>query len=202
MSKRMDITGKKFGKLTVLYPSRKKDCLSWWIVQCECGIIKRVRGQSMKQNQSLSCGVCTRKNKRTAHGQSAKWSLFSSYVINAKRRNYSFTLSLEEFLRITGSACTYCGIYWSSEYPNTIYTDRFKKRNLIGKNKLNGTYKHNGIDRVDNNIGYVTDNCVPCCKDCNIAKQRMSIDQFKSWVFRAYHHINKSVQQELIKQGA
>jgi 5-methylcytosine-specific restriction endonuclease McrA len=27
-----------------------------------------------------------------------------------------------------------------------------------------------GIDRVDNSIGYTPDNCVPCCTQCNRIK--------------------------------
>ena len=28
----------------------------------------------------------------------------------------------------------------------------------------------NGIDRLDSNVCYTTDNCMPCCKDCNYMK--------------------------------
>jgi hypothetical protein len=31
--------------------------------------------------------------------------------------------------------------------------------------------KFNGIDRKDNMVGYVTDNCVPCCATCNYMKK-------------------------------
>lgn len=33
-------------------------------------------------------------------------------------------------------------------------------------------YKYlNGLDRLDNNIGYTDDNCIPCCRTCNFMKQ-------------------------------
>ena len=31
----------------------------------------------------------------------------------------------------------------------------------------------NGIDRMDNNIGYKKDNCVSCCKNCNFIKKSL-----------------------------
>ena len=35
-------------------------------------------------------------------------------------------------------------------------------------------FKHNGIDRLINSIGYVFDNCVSCCYVCN--KMKMNLD--------------------------
>ena len=35
-----------------------------------------------------------------------------------------------------------------------------------------------GIDRVDNTKGYSVDNLVPCCTDCNKAKNALSQEQF------------------------
>lgn len=37
---------------------------------------------------------------------------------------------------------------------------------------------HNGIDRIDSNIGYITSNCVTCCGGCNIAKGKKTPDEF------------------------
>lgn len=178
MTKKLELNGIRFGKWTVLYqvntPSgRKSTKNTWWRVKCDCGKEKDVIGTSLRQNQSTSCG-CVKK-KTTMPGESAKWSLYTSNKINADRRGIVFTLSLEEFLKITGSRCHYCGIQWSSEYPK--------------RQELNGSYKHNGIDRIDSSIGYVSDNCVPCCSICNFAKQRMTVDQFKEWINRAYHHM-------------
>jgi hypothetical protein len=47
-------------------------------------------------------------------------------------------------------------------------------------------YTYSGIDRLDNNIGYVSGNCVPCCSVCNYAKRDMTVDQFKNWIKRIY----------------
>lgn len=48
----------------------------------------------------------------------------------------------------------------------------------------------NGIDRVDNSIGYTQENCVPCCAQCNRAKSNLSKDVFLAWVTRVYLHMN------------
>jgi hypothetical protein len=46
--------------------------------------------------------------------------------------------------------------------------------------------KCSGIDRVDSNKGYTIDNCVPCCKTCNLAKAELSQRDFLDWVRKVY----------------
>lgn len=197
MTKSLELKGKKFGKLTVINRVRPNDKgSSWWLVNCECGKSKEIRGASLNRGVSQSCGCV--KRKTTQIGESAKWSLFTLYVIGAKRRGRIFTLRLEEFLNITSKPCHYCGIEWSSEYPKTIYKENGSKKNLAGSLKLNGFYRHNGIDRVDNSIGYVSDNCVPCCKFCNHAKLDMTVEEFKSHIKRIFLHLIKSESKEIL----
>jgi 5-methylcytosine-specific restriction endonuclease McrA len=37
---------------------------------------------------------------------------------------------------------------------------------------------HNGIDRKNNSLEYTLENCVPCCRQCNFAKQGLSEIEF------------------------
>lgn len=64
MSKiREDLTGKQFGAWIVLEDTEQvtKDRDRYWLCQCECGKIKKVRGSSLKKGTSKSCG-CIRKD--------------------------------------------------------------------------------------------------------------------------------------------
>lgn len=36
----------------------------------------------------------------------------------------------------------------------------------------------NGIDRKDSGRGYYQENCLPCCKICNVMKSTMSYNDF------------------------
>ena len=49
----------------------------------------------------------------------------------------------------------------------------------------------NGIDRVDNQRGYVEDNVVSCCKYCNAGKLERPRAEFEAWVFRAAKHLGQ-----------
>ena len=69
--------------------------------------------------------------------------------------------------------------------------DRFSGQNILTEEEFKNISKQdcyycgkdgpNGIDRVDNSIGYEFRNCVPCCKHCNYVKCDLSQDEFKVW---------------------
>lgn len=104
--------------------------------------------------------------------------LMRRYNRDATRRGVSFGLCVEEFSRIITSHCEYCG-----QPPTNEFGSSFK-------------LKYSGIDRVDNSVGYITGNCVPCCKTCNYAKASMKVHEFEDWVTRVYVHLNKSFRKE------
>lgn len=65
--KLIDLTGQRFGKLTVL--SRAEDYISpkgrhvvRWLCKCDCGKIKKIHGTALRQGLSMSCG-CTPSRK-------------------------------------------------------------------------------------------------------------------------------------------
>ena len=64
MGKKIDLTGKTFGKLTVIkeHPERTPQGSVQWECQCECGNIKVVSGDNLRRNHTLSCG-CLQKEK-------------------------------------------------------------------------------------------------------------------------------------------
>lgn len=56
MSKIKDLTGKKFGYLTVLKLDEIKNGMSKWICACDCGNIKSVYGSNLTRGLTKSCG--------------------------------------------------------------------------------------------------------------------------------------------------
>ncbi len=53
-----DITGNKFGMLTVISFKETKHGLSFWECKCSCGRIKVIRINSLTSGNSKSCGIC------------------------------------------------------------------------------------------------------------------------------------------------
>jgi hypothetical protein len=74
----------------------------------------------------------------------------SMYRFGARSRGLVFELTQEQFDELTWSPCIYC--------------QRDDKRT--------------GIDRFDNECGYIWDNCVPCCAACNSMKLDVDIHVF------------------------
>lgn len=162
---RRNLEGERFGKLTVrAWAGFGGNQRSYWTCDCECGETSVVMGASLtkKDKPTRSCGCLQQRFSPIADGQSAFNQILRSYRCNAVARGLEFELSREQFEEITRRNCVYCG----SAPANTT------KYNSCGQ------YKYNGIDRVDNTIGYIYSNCVPCCKTCNFFKGNRSAEDF------------------------
>lgn len=92
--------------------------------------------------------------------------LFKTYVYGAQKRGLVFCISVESFETLVRSPCSYCG----------------KKHNdgLFG-----------GIDRVDNESGYLPNNCVPCCGECNRMKGKLPRDEFVTRIRCIANHLKE-----------
>ena len=57
MTDRVDMAGKKVGRLRVVAYSRPApDGVALWCCHCECGKLCEVRGTSLRKSHTLSCG--------------------------------------------------------------------------------------------------------------------------------------------------
>lgn len=185
-----DITGKQFGRLTAMCradrPSGVKSKKAYWLCRCSCGNELVVVGSSLRTGQTSSCG-CYRNDRirqrlNKPFGYTAKHALYLDYKYQARRRDIYFDLSEDEFNIIVVSNCRYCG-----KPPSQIN----KQGNAPG------VCIYNGIDRIDNAIGYITTNTVSCCKECNFAKSNKNIADFLCWVKTIYEYwqLNLPVEQ-------
>jgi hypothetical protein len=62
MKQYKDITGQKFGKLTILKYTKTVDKRPYWECKCDCGNIKEIRGKEIKSGAVKSCG-CLKKER-------------------------------------------------------------------------------------------------------------------------------------------
>ncbi len=173
-----DLTGKKFGKLTVICELDQRDIKTnriIWKCKCDCGNIKEIRGSSLQYGASKSCGCGSGRRKGTI-GKSDyygfKNSVLRRYQRRAKRKDLIWSLTNEEALNLYQQNCHYC-----NSSPSNIITAKTCHNEFI----------YNGIDRVDNTKGYTTTNCVSCCKHCNTAKNGMGKEEFLNWCSRVYN---------------
>jgi len=67
----MDLTGRKFGRLTVRGYSGKRGRKHYWNCVCDCGNVKDIHGEHLKEGRSRSCGCLNIEVQRqscTTHG--------------------------------------------------------------------------------------------------------------------------------------
>lgn len=93
-----------------------------------------------------------RKSKKRVRARSPLRIKREDYREGAKKRGYEFHLTEEQTYELFKSPCFYCNQF-----------------NAIGIN---------GIDRVNNSVGYTIENCVGCCSHCNAAKSKYHIHQY------------------------
>jgi len=168
----LEPTTDKRGKLT-----------KWGLYACACGRTKSMRVLWVEKRIVSSCG-CLRKKQlsdqpigRHPEGQAHFNFLLRTYKCNALKRGLSFWLSKAQFQSVISKPCHYCGAL--PVKGKNIKTGKLEKM-------FHGTIVHNGIDRVDNLLGYVEENCVPCCRQCNHAKGNMTQADFVAWIRKTY----------------
>lgn len=116
---------------------------------------------------------------------------YRRYKKRAKEQNILFDLSLEDFVKISSNNCFYCNAKPSEKFD--LYTQRIKE-SIVFDYKITEevfeTYigKSNGIDRVDNTVGYVKTNCTACCWHCNRLKSASSKTKFLAHIKKIYEH--------------
>lgn len=184
-SRSIDLTGKRFGKLAALeIAGHNKGVL--WKCQCDCGNIHTARATYLINGIVKSCG-CYRDEFRKLDGQgAAKRRLLYNYKKGALERGVDFSLTDEQFFSLTKRNCYYCDTSPSNVMKPSHYDDREPER----------WYIYNGIDRLDSNFGYVSDNVVACCTTCNIAKNSVDFEQFKRWIKRVYLVLHRKLSDK------
>lgn len=151
--------GNKFGKLTVERIQRNGAGKARRIFcVCDCGRKHDTNSNRLFLGATTRCRSCASPKIYTRAEYLRRQSYFN-YKNGAERRGYDYLLTMDEFLKFTDSPCTYCGLTPAK-----------------------------GVDRRNNNIGYIFENCTPCCKQCNLAKRDMTEKEFFLWLQRLAAH--------------
>ena len=102
--------------------------------------------------------------------------IWNHYVKGAKKRGIHFAISKTLFESLIMKPCFYC--------------DHQKVGEV------------NGIDRLDNQRGYIEENVGPCCETCNVLKGSQHPQEFidKMYVIYMYQTFNHPISDELVEK--
>lgn len=145
-----DITGLKYGRLTVIKNKGKnKYNRSLWECKCDCGNICIADSNVLKRGQKQSCGCLNHENhiyrpNRKTHGMCGT----RLYRIWSKMKSRCYNKNDPDYKRWYGSR----GISVCKEWQNDFLT--------FYKWAIKNGYKDNlSIDRIDVNGNYEPNNC-------------------------------------------
>jgi len=146
---------------------------------CTCKKLKSItdftKDRSSKDGTSARCRNCNKiynnkfykinRNKilnDNKHYHNSLKGRYSQYKRNAKSKNLEFSISLKDFSKFWQQPCHYCG--------NTIATI--------------------GLDRINNEKGYIIENLASCCYTCNKMKGILSCENFTEHIRKITKWLN------------
>lgn len=157
----IDLTGQTYGQLIVLKRDYSKIDRTAWICKCACGNITSVRSNDLRRGKHVSCGCM--KNARIAK-QSFKAGKARGIQLrthgHSKERLYNIWSSMKErcsnpndrFYRDYGGRGIKVCDEWKEYMP-------FRDWAMANGYKPNAKFGECTLDRINNNKGYMPENC-------------------------------------------
>ena len=148
MGKFIDLTGQRFGRLTVKQRgSNAKDGRIQWICICDCGAPIEVRSYALKGGHTKSCG-CFRlevlKRANTIHGHVFKYLVSSTYITWLNMKARCTNPNADNYKHYGGRGITICEKWLKFK---AFLAD-------MGERPVNTS-----IDRINNDGNYEPENC-------------------------------------------
>lgn len=155
-----DLTGRRFGRWVVVRRGENSRAgEARWYCRCDNHSyeLRLIQAGNLKGGHSTRCKRCS--GRENSEGGKARRGTAGRQKIaqtkcSAASRSLEYSLNDVQAFLLYKQPCYYCG----------------KQPSHVRKAQSGETFLCNGIDRVDNSIGYVVGNCVSCCGRCNAAK--------------------------------
>jgi hypothetical protein len=140
MSKIIDLTGKRFGRLKVISRQVNSSNPVKWLCLCDCGNSHIVDGAKLRSNESRSCG-CLKIELQTTHGKSEtkEYYIWCAMIQRCENKNN------KRYKDYGGRGISVCE-RWRNSFSN-FYSDMGAKPNGMT------------LERVNNSKGYSPKNC-------------------------------------------
>lgn len=156
MGKLIDLTGKRFGRLTVIArdgSDKKRNVM--WLCACACGQTKAVAGSRLRNGTTKSCGCMV--TEKTAilnyrHGGCKKGNRERLYTVWYKMLNRTNDPNDKSFLHYGGRGIQVCE-EWRKNYAE------FRRWAIANGYDEKAPFGECSLERIDNDGDYTPENC-------------------------------------------
>lgn len=156
MGARIDMTGMKCGRLTVVeFVGHNKMNFAMWRCKCDCGNEVIVKGRNLRTGHTQSCGCYCKDRSReavlqykTTHGETGS----RLYIIWQSMKKRCYNPRDKRYENYGGRGIRVCD-EWLHNYP------AFHEWALSSGYDQNAKYGDCTIDRIDVNGNYSPENC-------------------------------------------
>lgn len=176
MPAKVDVLGKKFGKLTVIRETYAKGYLSY-VCECDCGAETVRQAGELRKPGNKMCPDC----KRGATSKSLykgvgdlSGDYWHSLKQSAKRRGLEFSICKAEAWELINKQSSKCAI---TGVPIVLTRNRKEEQTA-------------SLDRIDSQRGYASDNIQWVHKTINLMKSSMEQRLFVEWCKKVVEYDN------------
>jgi deoxycytidylate deaminase len=183
----VDLTGKKFGKLTVIRKTDKytKTRGTIWECRCDCGNVIELPSNSLTSGNNITC---SKKNEFHQQKYIEYGEIPVSHIThiknNATKRNLLYNVSADYLWDLFLKQDRKCAL----SHIEIYFTDNVNIS--FGKSENNTTAS---LDRINSSKGYIEGNVQWVHKTVNKMKSNMEDDEFREWCrlcFMAQYGLN------------
>lgn len=164
-----DLTGKRFGRLVVQWPSGIGGCALCWLCLCDCGNLRVARGVNLRAGHTKSCGCWNRENiditnrrlGKAVHHKTGtpEFCLWIAAKTRAKKHHLPFDISIEDV--VIPEHCPLLGIKLEKSKTGRLQ------------------YASPSIDKIKPELGYVKGNVWVISWRANTLKSDASLEELK-----------------------
>lgn len=150
-SRLIDLTGKRFGRLTVIELFDRKNGLVRWKCKCDCGNETVAFANNLKRGHTTSCGCFGNESRILTHTKHG-FRRSRIYSVWSKIKDRCYNENAPCYNRYGGRGIVMCD-EWRDNPKNFIewsYENGYDE---------NAPYGECTLDRIDNNKGYSPENC-------------------------------------------